>query len=1288
MASKIISLLEAYKRHEDGDDSLFSLRYSQGNENDINEFSSSIERYGLNPITPFEMDFDSWVQKSKMLDSVVNSITDARNSARTNDARLQPQTTLPDVVALRQHVNKTYAYTLLNEDAVDDERPLDIVSEMTAAMLSKSQKWDPITKLLDSTYITTNTVTVLETSFTSNVNLKYLHRTMRLGQVIEMISGMQSLLQLSKDERPQLYYSTRGTRPTAEEYYAWNGVQVFDIDLKNSATPNAPENAALIKQQLFDTLKHYKWLVAVCLSTSGRGIHVYTKVARPHAMYVNPSDNNQMSRFWYQTSYRQKLSAIKYVLENVCKIDVAWGKRKSVIDFAVARITQGIKISYDPKVLINPDFEDIHPSLGLHIPPVPNITESEWLTTSDIVSSKQLNNWKAAYSEVAVSTQINRDDFTLGEFTPSEIKGFDGEVHYQLRYHVCNTLADIFGESGRKYAHTILKSRACANVSEIEHMYNHAVNSHKSMTNYGIQILRKCGVPITFTAVAQKTLEEDTIQTVENLIAQAVIPSGNETHDARFDLKAHEYLGDIHDALMNTMRSDCVNLIDAPPGTGKTEWVKRLSQQSRVLLVLPYISVIDAKIDKDKNFAQHFDSYYGDKRVSQIKKGRSAVMTIDKFSTLDAEQISYMFDYVVIDESHLMFTSSYRIETMSNALKVTKDFLAMSTVDEYAAKVILMTGTPTGEAPYFSFYRHLHYVAIRKEEKRTKSVNIMVCANTDEMQCRIAIHIAKAINSGKRVIYPTNDGNIQAVKLVGMVNHHLRRPVKWGYYKKANSERELSVSINNDATVSDYELILASNYLSVGIDINDNDQFECIYDNTFAGYEIEQFNCRLRNVDIESTVYLSCHNASGEVLPNITNTSPYSLTMYRVDRDLVRDHLDIANKKVELSIAYDPITNRISTPGFKIENGQMVFKLEEHELVMFEERYLESMRCPYWVAKMLTSYNYILNILPREEIDATILDETISIGLECAHAESLSVNAKSIHSMHWILDNDTMQIGDATIDNLVDKIWKEPISVQENLDISEPYAITTFLGGIESIQVPSKQIFEEQLVTARKLLATYCPETAKYLFDSCIIYGKNDSMRINKSEVARYTKLLSLVRADERGTLAREISKVIKSMYEYVEQFYHDESIAVPQENHDAKIDTFATHYLELLNLNLRTDKMLARYRTEVNELFTALTSRHVTKTGVRFKFRLMPQPDNALMKKRKEFDSTLQKIFNISMNAIPDSISEMMACKHIPADELRAANQVASMRFNDDGSVISRYDFMPNGTIVPLNNY
>ena len=94
----------------------------------------------------------------------------------------------------------------------------------------------------------------------------------------------------------------------------------------------------------------------------------------------------------------------------------------------------------------------------------------------------------------------------------------------------------------------------------------------------------------------------------------------------------------------------------AGPGLGKTEMIKRLAKKSRILMVMPYTSTIKSKVEQEEGW----EYSYGSKKVN-IQDSDRVVLTLDKFSRLTASEISMAgFDYVVIDESHLLFLSEYR----------------------------------------------------------------------------------------------------------------------------------------------------------------------------------------------------------------------------------------------------------------------------------------------------------------------------------------------------------------------------------------------------------------------------------------------------------------------------------------------------------------------------------------------------------------------------------------------------------------------------------------------------
>ena len=90
---------------------------------------------------------------------------------------------------------------------------------------------------------------------------------------------------LQKSERPIILPVCTLTRPLNDtEYYKyWTGYQLLDIDFKNA---NAAKYA---KQKLQLMLTHYPWVHSIALSSSGRGLHIYTASSTLHLAHTDAS---------------------------------------------------------------------------------------------------------------------------------------------------------------------------------------------------------------------------------------------------------------------------------------------------------------------------------------------------------------------------------------------------------------------------------------------------------------------------------------------------------------------------------------------------------------------------------------------------------------------------------------------------------------------------------------------------------------------------------------------------------------------------------------------------------------------------------------------------------------------------------------------------------------------------------------------------------------------------------------------------------------------------------------
>lgn len=1008
----------------------------------------------------------------------------------------------------------------------------------TNGLLFKNNSYD----IQNNLVITSNEVTMLENSFISNdlINGKVenkdghtskwkqsyepkFNRTRTIGEIFDIIMG-GTLANISKDDRPQIYMSNSGYRPNNEQYMSWNGLQVIDLDLKNSPDAGSHEDAVRIKQELFDALKIYPWLAGIGLSSSKRGIHIYTKSQRPHPIYANgPTEGKEgagLAEFYFKSSFIAKTAAVKYALEEICRIDVAWGQKKSVIDFAMGSISQGIKVADDPDFLVNGDFIDMHPLLWLSINPDKEASPSDWLLHEDITSHPYtVGVWEknygldaapkqATFAESIKSIRVGKNEYDAQ--CPPTIAGIAGDLripemklNYVLRYNVCNTLAFLFGEEGRAIAEHILCAERRSRRGEISAFMNTALNQEKGMSQIGISYLEACGIKISYKKEYAEAVSE-TARAEFMRKAREIANSTEAKNSAKYNLclAENEYLGTHIDKILSKCRTDMPLTLISPPGTGKTEMIKKMSKIYKVLIVEPFTSVIESKFDNT------IDRYYGTSRIpkSGLPKGRSCVMTLDKFSTLDPEVIMHMFDYVVIDESHLLFTSSYRDEVMAGVL-TNINVMTNTSMGDAVAKVILMTGTPTGEISYLSHSNKLCDIKITKLTSRTKTAMVHLCGTSSDAAARGASYIADRIAAGAKIMIPSNDGEKDAAGITEMVRMALgdRGVLKCFYYKKQNSEKAGACNIIQNNTLGENNLIFASSYLSVGVDINDKHDIETVYIKGFCAADIEQFNNRFRNVDIKCSIFMPTLDSEGMTVKNLClKKNKFNIGINLEGRRYFRDCSKMSVIKLAHSCIKDGIMHRIEIPGFVIRYGQAYFWVELYAVLEFEKRYKDVMNLPLCILSELKDFGYALEIIDEGMDNLGKIEALKDHGKEAKkeasykeHEEALQIveaalknadgMAKSLHAgkMPEIIEDDDCEVG------FVEKDGKPALMVRS---VEAAEMVAPFL---------------------RNALRSYKPETAMEVFKLAFREGRHKKgeearIKINKKELSAYTTLMQM----------------------------------------------------------------------------------------------------------------------------------------------------------------------------------
>ncbi|MEI6423164.1 MAG: hypothetical protein WCP55_13160, partial [Lentisphaerota bacterium] len=660
--------------------------------------------------------------------------------------------------------------------------------------------------------------------------------------------------------------------------------------------------------------------------------------------------------------------------------------------------------------------------------------------------------------------------------------------------------------------------------------------------------------------------------------------------------------------------------------THNTEFIKTLAKDGkRILLVLPYISVIKNKIETDPEIMDMFECYYGTKDIKLIDYGINAVTTFDKFAKSNYEKISRMFDYIFIDESHLLFTSAYRIEATSNVVKKIKELFFISSNDPFAAKLCLLTGTETGESYFFGNVANI--IRINKKSL-DKTMDFLICDDTLDATTRLVNSVFELLTQEYKILIPTNKGEIYAEKLIGMIEYLLGRPVKYGYYKRSNTEQEICRLINDDNTVGDYEIIFCSNYLSVGVDINDKDKkFASIYFGPFSGYEVEQFNARIRKTDMRSIYCIQTEKSDGTTNDLLLEEPNLLLRITEEDKENFLDDKMIAGAKQEFLAQYDPVLHKVTTPGFSYINGKIRFNLEEYELTSFENKYNECMQHPVKVARELDKYGY--NISVNTEFDGLDLvqqQELKKIGMESAREEKIKKHTLLVGTYNeLILKNTYINEHGLEFTDIIGWIGKHPDIVVENRLLDEFIKITFDVFATPLVvEVKSREALDTMYKHAKYLISKYsitkCLDIInQYVDDAGILKMKNFKRAIN---------LLKLIDSSDNNELAIPMTKILEKIYDFIDDFEKHKDYKISYDNYQAILNEWTTSYIDMLGIKVKTEYAFLKLKDQIVEMLNDIATKHTSKAGLKFTYNKMVDQDSASVINRRSVDNMIQNMF------------------------------------------------------------
>lgn len=923
--------------------------------------------------------------------------------------------------------------------------------------------------------------------------------------------------EIEKQFKKVIYSSSNGERPIGRRAYEiWNGFQLIDLDMKKES----PELIQRIKNHIFQKLYKCNWFLGIGFSASGKGLHVWTKITVPEGL----TDMNKR-KLHFLTNFRHKYSYVYLACISACEL-FGFPKEKVLqwIDLALAKPQQGAYIGYDSHPLINSGFfEDF---IYVNFDNVEEIghPDIDWVTYPELKEVFKRWDW--------FEKEDNNIDISVKDAPELEVD-IHNKVHYKHfeRWRLANTLVKIYGEDlGYKYLRLICSN----NIKDMELRADcqTAARHSKPIDPWAVQRLNtQHGFKIKLN-IQDDSFDESRIFSSMDQIENPTLIKESSTV-VNLHLNSNQYLGDIRKDILGSLGR--LTLLEAGPGLGKTEMVKLLVNSGlKIVMVMPFTSVIKSKVENDPKW--YFS--YGN-RQPRLDMTPGVAMTIDKFSRLNLMDIKTAgFDYIFIDESHLMFLSEYR-PVMSKVI----DLIKTSEVP-----VVMMSGTPCGELVFFPDATHIKIV---KDDSRIKEFKVNIVDTPSDLIFHMCKRMALDIVDGRRVLFPTNNGTLYSKQVEAAVNYFLRNdhqwfdPVKLHYYKKSNDGEKFMDDVNFEKTIKDTQILLCSNYMSVGTDVLDKYKFSIYFAELILPHEIDQFCNRLRNNDLYANLYISKVNGEG----NPRNLHRFKPLNFKLNEEEIKDvHaiLRLCNSMIErnpVEYKYNSLISSIINSNKFIEynNVENKYYLNQTSYLTleFERKYREYAQQLPVVMKGMQAYGYRVNSV---DLKSFILEDALFSNLKdmvrLAYDEGLELNTRHIEELMELITEDRLKIYKDVLAGRYEikkgDVWKEDL-------------------GKNKMIVKNIEVFEKVVPIFISLSKQYEMSQIKEIFNYC----RHSGGSFNFAAIGRIRMLVNIVYNEKRDRLDIPIKEYMNEVYKF------SENKTCTQSELEAFIRNFSTRYAQ-----------------------------------------------------------------------------------------------------------------------------
>jgi hypothetical protein len=547
--------------------------------------------------------------------------------------------------------------------------------------------------------------------------------------------------------------------------------------------------------------------------------------------------------------------------------------------------------------------------------------------------------------------------------------------------------------------------------------------------------------------------------------------------------------------------------------------VKSLVRQGkRILMIMPFTSTIKAKVEQDHDWYY----CYGNRKVRLDRGENGLCMTIDKFAGL--EQIGGCaaikaagYDYIFIDESHLLFQSEYR-PVMPKVIDMVRNT---------EVPIILMSGTPSGELTFFSNAVHLRVI---KEETRKKTFTVNLTDKPNDQLYHMCRQMANDIAHGRRILFPCNRGTLYSKQVQAAIDYFLQyehaiyEPVNLQYYKKSNVGDDFMDDINIEKTVKDVQVLMCTTYLSVGVDILDRYNFSIYFEDLMMPQEVEQFANRLRSNDLFINMYVAKNDSEG----NTRSLHKYKEVNFEIDdeeKKFVLSVIHLCNSMIERNnkefksnaIVYAMLKDCTFIEHNDIDD-KYYLNLTAYKTVCFERKYRDYVQQLPVLMKGMQSYGYEVTSIDRRSFECNGLEDFANLKdfIKLAYNEQLQLNTSHIEDLLDILDEHRLasykQVLSGSFDVRKGKEWK--------LDLTT-----------NRLTAKSVEVFEKVVPIYASLSKRYDCTEIKNIFESC----RNENRSFNFAAIGRIRTLVNLMYNDKNNRLDMPIKDFMIATYKFSE---------------------------------------------------------------------------------------------------------------------------------------------------------